>query len=109
MNIQKILGPNWVPRVLGFVALVAGVISQSPGLLSHAIPTLWIPAITAWAGIITAVSGAFFVGSLKAHNVTGGTVAATPEAVERVAEDKPTANPPAIQSTVLPSTTTKNT
>jgi hypothetical protein len=60
MNID----PVW-RFVIGLVVTTAIAISQGTLVLTHAIPTGWIPGVTAWCGILA------FVGSAATTTISG--------------------------------------
>ena len=89
---------GWITAAL----VVATVIADQPDLISFLGPTA-SHIVIGICGLLAAFGTHGFLNSVKPIELTGSTVAATPEAVARVAEDAEPPTPPAIQSTVLPS------
>lgn len=85
--LASILGPNWAPKVFGVLFALAIAIKLDPTLVAF----LGVKAsaqLVGWSGLLVAAFGSGFAATVKGAGVTGGTVAATPEAADRVARDK---------------------
>jgi hypothetical protein len=74
---------SWIPLVTGAATVLMAVAS----ILKQLATGVWdgTELATDWQSIMAALAG-FGLMFAKAKNVTGGTVAATPEAVTRVAK-----------------------
>ena len=85
--LSNLFGPNWRSSTSGILT----VIGVSTALAIHTDPTLvsFLPDgaeiyITGISKLVAVVSGIIFALSVKDSKVTGGTVASTPEAEERI-------------------------
>ena len=85
--LSKIFGPNWRSSASG----IATVVAVTTSLAIHSDPTLvaFLPDIaevyvTGIAKLVAVVSGIIFALTVKDSAVTGGTVASTVEAEERI-------------------------
>jgi hypothetical protein len=87
MMLSKIFGPNWRSSSSG----IATVVAVTTSIAIHSDPSLvaFLPDtaevyITGVARLIAIVSGIIFALTVKDAQVTGGTVASTTEAEERI-------------------------
>jgi hypothetical protein len=74
--VVKIFGANWQTSVSGLIVIAAGVIYATPDLIAF-LPDSFEPTIKGVAGLIAAVSAAWFAIKAKDKNVTGGSVQQT--------------------------------
>ena len=85
--LSKIFGPNWRSSSSG----IATVVAVTTSIAIHSDPSLvaFLPDtaevyITGFARLVAIVSGIIFALTVKDASVTGGTVASTAEAEERI-------------------------
>ena len=85
--LSKIFGPNWRSSTSGITTVVAVTtaiaIHSDPSLVSF-LPDQAEVYIVGISKLVAVVSGIIFALTVKDANVTGGTVASTTEAEERV-------------------------
>lgn len=74
--------------ILMLLSIIAGTIATDPGLI-YFLPPHAQPYVLGISGLLTAIFGNLFVGSVKPLNLTGGTVPATSEAFDRLTEAAP--------------------
>jgi hypothetical protein len=82
---DKVFGPNWKTTVYGWITALSAAIAVKPDLIAF-LPDSFEKTVSGIAGLIAVVAGGTFAAVAKDRNVTGGTVAQTPEAEERVEE-----------------------
>lgn len=82
---RKLFDANWRTSVSGLIAITCTVIATKPQLIAF-LPDVIETYVGGIASIVAAVSGYYFVFQAKDKKVTGGTIAQTPEAVERTNE-----------------------
>lgn len=85
--LQKHLGPNYVVKLFGFLTVGCVAVVSDPSLVSF-FPDSWEPVVLGVARLVGVFAGAVTVNSVKGAKVTGGTVAASLEAEDRVAKEK---------------------
>lgn len=85
--LSKIFGPNWRSSTSG----IATVIAVTTAIAIHSDPSLvaFLPDqaevyIVGFSKLVAVVSGIIFALTVKDANVTGGTIASTTEAEERI-------------------------
>jgi len=85
--LSKIFGPNWRSSSSG----IATVVAVTTAIAIHSDPTLvaFLPDnaeiyVLGIAKLVAVVSGIIFALTVKDANVTGGTIASTTEAEERI-------------------------
>lgn len=80
---EKIFGPNWRTSLWGGITIVSLLIASQPDSVAF-LPDNIEGYVKGIAGIIALISGSKFAYNTKDKDVTGGTVASTLEAKERV-------------------------
>jgi hypothetical protein len=88
----KLLGANWRTSASGLLTVTAAVISTQPTLIAflpHSVQ-VWVQGI---AGLVAAISGAYFALMAKDRQVTGGVVQQTADGsvASRVSHESSTA------------------
>ena len=84
MSVQTLIPKsNLATSILGWVAIIAGAIMANPSSLSF-LPDNIEQAIHGISTLITFIAGGTFVASVKNKEVTGGSVPANQEAVNRL-------------------------
>lgn len=84
MNVKSLLPTsNFATSILGWVAIISGAIMANPNALSF-LPDNIEQAIHGIATLITFIAGGTFVTSVKNKEVTGGSVPANDEALNRI-------------------------
>jgi hypothetical protein len=85
--LSKIFGPNWRSSTSGIITVIAVTtaiaIHSDPSLVAF-LPDQAETYIVGMSKLIAVVSGIIFALTVKDANVTGGTIASTTEAEERI-------------------------
>jgi len=85
--LSKLFGPNWRSSTSGIATVIAVTtaiaIHSDPGLVAF-LPDQAEVYIVGFSKLVAVVSGIIFALTVKDANVTGGTIASTTEAEERI-------------------------